>query len=428
MGYWHHLCTGISVIKIHMLQEKTDKPLMLVFPFGYLSHYLRCLTLAQHFRASFTILFAADKKYNPYVQDAGFQTFECAAMDADHALDCVQKFDFSWLNEQTLEAAFKDQVRVINTLKPAVVLGDASPTLRMAATATDVFYISVINGYMSKYFAGLRTLSVTHPAYPLVKKLPVPIAAMLTRHGEALAFRAVHRPFKKIRSKWHLPSCKYYLDEMEGDMNLIPDLLSLFPQQKLPDHYRVIGPLFHQPTQPVKGWIMPALNAAKQTLFVSMGSTGAWKSVAFLNDPAFAAYNIIAAGDHQKKLFAQHIIHVPFADAGELYPQVDLVLCHGGNGSIYQSLAYGIPVLCWPAHFEQEWNVAALEREGLGKNMTAVKPVPEIRKLIDQWICKKGTTLFEHYQHKIQHYQTLLPDGAAALAATWHDPILNNNN
>jgi UDP:flavonoid glycosyltransferase YjiC (YdhE family) len=398
-----------------MSDEKVGKPLLLVFPFGYLSHYLRCLMLARHLMAHFTVRFAAHPDYDPYVTAEGYDTFACAGMDAADTLACVQKFDFSWLNEPALDASLTAQVAAIEALQPVAVLGDASPTLKMAAQKTGVSYVSVVNGYMSKYFAGYRALSVSHPAYPMVRSLPVKLAALLTARGEAWGFRAVHKPFKRLRQKWGLPLAQHYLDEMEGDYTLISDLLSLFPQRKLPQQYRVVGPLFYKEKITGTG-IIPEPAKVKQTIFVSMGSTGTWERVRFLNAAAFSEYQIIAAGDKERILTGDHIAHVPFADAAQLFPRVGLVVCHGGNGSIYQALSFGIPMVCVPGYFEQEWNAAAVAQQSLGANILPGSDDAGMPGIIKEWMSRKGSTPFENCQRRISAYEAALPGKIAALA------------
>lgn len=391
--------------------QESSKPVLLIFPFGYLSHYLRCIVLAQCFRDRFTVLFASNKSYNGYVTESGFDTFPCAAIDPAETLSGIAQYDFSWMNEQSLTRAFNDQVAAIETLKPVAILGDAVPSLKMAADKTGVLFISLVNGYLSKHFAGQRALSVTHPAYPLVKKLPVKIAAMLTAKGEAMGFKAVHKPFRALRQKWGLAQKETYLDELEGDYTLLPDLLTVFPQKKLPASYRVIAPLFYEGTPPDS--LLPP--DVRKTIYVSMGSTGAWKGIALLNDPLFSKYRIIVTGDGENVLNASHITALPFGAAEAIFPQTDLVICHGGNGTIYQALAYGLPVLCLPVHFEQEWNTAAIVAAGLGADIAAVKNADDLDAAIRDWVSRKDSAITQEYKERIAFYRAALPGAIAAL-------------
>src|SRR5690606_39075074 len=124
------------------------RPILLVFPFGYLSHYLRCLALCQYLKDSFRILFAYHEQYSHFVESQGFESFPVISMDEATVLEGVRSFDFSWLNEQSLQSTFLSQVDAIRRHRPAAVLGDATPSLKMAAGYTQVCFISLLNGYM----------------------------------------------------------------------------------------------------------------------------------------------------------------------------------------------------------------------------------------------------------------------------------------
>lgn len=377
------------------------KPVLLVFPFEQLSHYTRCLQLAQHLRGYFEVLFAHSARYAAFVKEAGFRTFPCLSLDAATVMECAKKFNFSWLQEKNLEPVFADQVRAIQAVQPVAVLGDNAPTLKMAAEKTGVTYISLFNGYMSKYYARVRKLSRTNPAYKLLKKLPEEILEFMTRQGEALAFREVHHAFRKLRRQYGLSRQHIYLDELEGDLNLICDLPELFPQKEVPRHYRIIAPLFYNTPNP-KAAIANRLDPHRKTIFVSMGSTGDWEQVAFLNHPYFTRYNMVTAGDAECIIQGPTVIRAPFVNIHEFFSATDLVICHGGNGTIYQALLYGIPVLCKTVHFEQEWNADALEKAGLGQSLDGLEDLDSFIEVIDGWIEKEKGNALCRYQQAIR--------------------------
>jgi UDP:flavonoid glycosyltransferase YjiC (YdhE family) len=399
-----------------MLMSTTDKkPLLLIFPFGLLSHYLRCLVLCRYLRKHFEIKIANNPTFASFITQEAFESFECDSLDADCIIKAVKKFDFSWLNPVDLERVFVEQVNTIRTMKPLAVLGDHSITLKMAAEKTGVYYISLINGYMSKYYAGTRDISRTHPAYPFVKMLPGSLPGIITKQGERIAFRHIHRPFSAMREKYHLRHQHTYLDEMEGDLTLICDLPEFFPQAKTPSEYLQLSPLIY--SQPcLHNGSFTGVNPSKKTIFASMGSSGDWEKISFLNHPVFKKYNVIASGDNTHTLHASHILHTPFVDIDTLFSSIDLVICHGGNGTIYQALLYGIPALCCSSHCEQEWNVSTIEKHHLGKSLNEVFGLESLVAISDEWIGKKGNRVLTAYREKIVEEVSRLPIVAEAIA------------
>jgi UDP:flavonoid glycosyltransferase YjiC (YdhE family) len=392
-----------------MSTTRREKPLLLVFPFGILAHYLRCLVLCRNLKNYFDIRILYDESFASFIAQENVSTFDCKGINSGSAVEAVRQFDFSWMNKAALEQMYLEQVEIIRELKPIAVLGDYSLTLKMAAEASSVLYISLLNGYMSKYYAGYRTISRTHPAYPLLKKVPTSIARMLTERGEASAFRQLHKPFKSLRRQYNLQPRKVYLDELEGDITLICDLEDLFPQKNLPPEYRLISPLYYESGPSVPG-IADKIDPVKKTILASMGSTGDWQNLSFLNSGFYTRYNIVAAGDHTRVLHSDHVIHVPFVNIHDLYPYVDLIICHGGNGTIYQALLYQIPLLCKSSHCEQEWNIQALEEKQLGKSLDDITNPEDYKTIVEEWLRKKGTHPYTQYSDLIKARDLRLPE------------------
>ena len=383
------------------------KPLLLVFPFGYLSHYLRCLVLSRHLAPSFDVRFAAHPLYDGLVQLEGFDTFPCARMDEHATLQYAKNFDFTWLNADSLSRSYTEQLRIITQMRPQAVLGDAQPALKMAAEKAGTPFIALMNGYMSKYFAGSRAISRTHPYYAWVRLLPHMVRARVTALGESIAMKKVHQPFAGIRRAQGLSRQQRFPDELEGDFNLICDLPQLFPQHSLPGNYRVTGPLNYEGQEHLG--LQSRIDPTRKTLLVSMGSTGSWEQVSWLSGPGFREYNIITAGDQDGFVKGSHVIKTAFAAAAEVMPLADLVICQGGNGTIYQALSYGVPLLCSTVHFEQEWNAAALEKAGLGRCLNGISDLATRKSLVDGWCRKKKSPAFEQVMQEIAQYTAQLP-------------------
>jgi UDP:flavonoid glycosyltransferase YjiC (YdhE family) len=375
-------------------------PLLLIFPFDAMAHYLRCLSLADTLSDRFQIQFLYSHKYHRFVENAGYETFSCAALDGDQVMQAMRKFDFSWLEEGTLTNVFLSQVDKIHEVGPVAVLGDTMPTLKMAAEAAGIPYVSLMNGYTSKYYASGRSMPREHPMYKMVSLLPENFSRLLISAGEQKYFREMHKPFRSIRNRFGLSHFKSYFSEMEGDLNLICDLPELFPQQHLPSNYHFIEPLFYQGEKAV----LPALQKLdlnKKTIFITMGSTGDWSRLAMLNDEKFARFNVVTACDKENVLHAPHILSLDFVDINTCLVHADLVICHGGNGTIYQALRRGLPLLCRTSHCEQEWNVQMLIRKGLGASIDDVSTVSQLLGILDRWIDAKQKPVFKSVSERL---------------------------
>lgn len=376
------------------------KPLLLVFPHDLMAHYLRCLQLSTYLRPYFEIRFLYSACFHSFVTDAGFETFNCAALNAEKVQQCMLSFDFSWLNEKELYCIYQAQVKIINELKPAAVLSDMCPTLKMAAEKTGVFHFSVINAYMSNYYANVRRMPRRFPLYKLFNLLPASMLQHFTHVGEQIFFRNMHRPFRKIRKQAALSERSSYMQEAEGDVNLVCDLPELFPLNNPPANYHFIPPLYARLTHE-DDKIIEALDRTKKTLYVSMGSSGSWEKMSFLNNAAFLNYNIVTTGDTNKVVRGPNVFCYSFISSDQLFDLTDLVICHGGNGTVYQALSHGIPVLCKTAHVEQEYNVDGLERLQLGKSLDDISNNQDYLRVVQEWIEKKNSKELVFIKNKI---------------------------
>lgn len=378
-----------------------DKPLMLIFPYDVAAHYLRCIKLARYLSNHFRIKFLYSKRYHSFLQSHGYDTFNCRSLDADRVQKEVERFSFNWIDDPETELIYLDQVRAITEEKADAVLSDFSPTLKMAAESTGVTHFALKNGYMTKYYALVRKMPTRHRLYRMLKWLPNFILDPLTSFGEQQYFRHLHRPFAKIRKKYRLSRKASYPDELEGDVNLICDLPQLFPQKDLPTNYRFISPLFYDMSSTSID-LKDLIDRSKKTLFVSMGSTGNWSKAVFLNSDLYKKYNIVTAGDTARVVKGENVLSYAFINMHDVLPYADLAICHGGNGTIYQALSYGLPIVCRTTQFEQAWNVAALERLKLGRSLDG-KNEKEIFQIIEEMVSRKDKEALTDIQVKVNN-------------------------
>lgn len=346
----------------------SKKPEILFFPFNLLSHYVRCLELAKYYEADYGILFKSSTRYNHLIRAAGFGTFECKDFDAEYVSRCMRKYSFKWINEKDLEFIYNSQVNAIREYEPALVIGDMAPTLKMACEKLGVKYISVINGYMSKYYALERPVGETHPAYLIKKFIPADIFSAIAQKQEQKAFEKIHRPFGKLRAKHGLSPRSNYLDELEGDETLICDHEHIFPLKDAPSGYRYVGPLL-SPAETIAEVGFTKAAPAK-TILITMGSSGDWHKLSTLNAPVFSEYNFIVLGDKERILKANHFKHYDFVNLRSVLLVTDLVICHGGNGTLNYCYDMKVPFIALPSMIEQEWNALRFQQVMRGKTIS----------------------------------------------------------
>ncbi|WP_301102078.1 methyltransferase domain-containing protein [Propionivibrio sp.] len=342
---------------------------LIFFPFDLFSHYLRCLQLADAVKEDFNILIAAsaDPKVNQTVRDRGFGVVECKTIDAARMSLMESRLDHSWLRQEELEPIFLDQVRVLREQRPDLVISDFSITLGMAAEYAQTTCYSLTIAHLSHFSRLARKAPEFHPGIKLAKKMHCPawLLRLLTVAGESLEFRMMHKGLMRIRKKYSLGPRKDYFDELQAEQNLVTDIEDFSPMQALPGNYAYVGPVYHQHPG-AEEELLSRLDPGKRTIFVSLGTFWSSDSLfALFNDPLFRDYNVVIAGKPGIEL-APEIINKAFVNLDAVLPHADLLVCHGGDATVYPSLAHGVPLLGLAFHGEQTWSLqrAALLRFG----------------------------------------------------------------
>jgi UDP:flavonoid glycosyltransferase YjiC (YdhE family) len=337
------------------------KKTIAVLPFPLLSHYLRCASLLEHLRGDFQIVFAGGTPVADSVASRGYRTVELEHFDPQEVLECSRRFDFSWLHERAIKRVLDSQIAFLEERKPDLVVSDAAQTARMACEATATPHVALLNTYMSRYYSGWRGVPEDHPANQFAHHVPPGIFESIVRGVEKVAMWRVHRPFTRLRRARGLTRVRGYLAEYEGDRTALCDDPVIFPHGPLPPHVTRVGPAFYEPKSPSARRADPS---EPPRLVVTMGSSGVWRDLSLLSDPRFHSFRIVALGSAGDEIEGPHVQRERFAEPEDLLPGAAAVICHGGNGTIYQALSYGVPVLCRPSMFEQEWNVRQFEDHG----------------------------------------------------------------
>jgi UDP:flavonoid glycosyltransferase YjiC (YdhE family) len=80
-----------------------------------------------------------------------------------------------------------------------------------------------------------------------------------------------------------------------------------------------------------------------------------------------------------------HIQVERFVPQAEVLPRADLVVSHGGSGSLLATLAHGLPSVLLPLGADQPHNAARAEELGLARTLDAATVAPDaIRRAVDE--------------------------------------------
>jgi MGT family glycosyltransferase len=98
-------------------------------------------------------------------------------------------------------------------------------------------------------------------------------------------------------------------------------------------------------------------------------------------------YRVIVSKGPQADEFelADNMVGAEFLPQTSILPQVDVVICHGGNNTVTESLYFGRPMVVLPLFWDQHDNAQRLDETGLGIRLDTYGHEPdELRAALDR--------------------------------------------
>lgn len=352
----------------------------LVFPHGdSLSHTSRVLELARELRRrGHTVIFASDGKYPPIAEKEGFAVLPHPIIPFAQVdrVDRSGKVDY-YTVEQARDHTLAD-LALIEREKPIAVVADFRPTTFTAAEKAGVPAISIVNAAWTHYYSADVIVPEHFPggrfASPLSRWLNTTRLRGATQSLLKAATQSVLRGGAKahnvIRKELGLEPVNDLFELWEGDLTLLADLPTYSPTADLPENFAYVGPLTWTPGN----FSLPAwadqIDRTKPVIYVTMGSTGDPKYLheaveAFKNSPyqlIISTAGLTEITNPPPNIFVER--YIPGDRAMDI---ADLVICQGGNGTVYQALRAGKPIIGIPAIPDQEiFNMYRVRALGAG--------------------------------------------------------------
>lgn len=350
---------------------------ILVMPDGnWLSHVSRPFEIAKVLRRrGHRVSFASDGEYMRLPAEAGFEVHPARALEPDHVLRCSRNGRANWWGLDEIESIVEDEMRVLNELRPDAVVGDFRLTLGTSSELVGVPYVSVLNASWTNYYdAPLQA-----PEHlPLTQLLGRGTTTFLLPWVKAWILWNDARPFRRYRRRRRLAPRGNIWDVWRGDLNLVVDAPSYGPTRGLPPDFRYVGPIVWEPEMPAPGWL-DELEPQRPTLYFTMGSTGEGR---FLE----LAMELFGGTDYQCLMTTAGLIRteaapenfhvVDYAPGSRLMEVADAVVCQGGNGTIYQALRRGVPIVGIPTMHDQEFNLDRVVALEAGRKLSEIRFEP----------------------------------------------------
>jgi UDP:flavonoid glycosyltransferase YjiC (YdhE family) len=361
-----------------------------------LSHVSRLLAVAAPFRASsIEVIFAGSGKEMRHVVAAGFRTSNLWEMPPEELLGAIRARRLNFVSRDNLRRMVAADLSLFEELRPTAVLSDGRFSAPISTRVAGLRHGAIVNASSTRFrrFPYMPLFAAPGAWVPLLRPALVRL--------EYTLFDLLMRSFQQVANEFGVPGATTPTDCLTGnDLTLIPDLPEFFPTRTLPGNYRYVGPLTWRPSGNTPQELeVPQKNAGVPLVYLTLGTTGDGAFLRTVRDLLAASpYRVVITTAGQAPGLASipgKVWVTEYADGDELCRQADVVVCHGGNGTIYQALRHGRPIIGVPFIPDQEYNLRRVTELGLGRKISLhdFQKRPEcLLEAIDQQLFDRETT------------------------------------
>lgn len=353
---------------------KTNLSILVLINAHSVAHVTRPLEIAKVLRAEgHMITFAGHGKYLEIASMEGFDTHKLSGLSTERMRAIMQTGKLGKLYPiEEIRSWIEEEIQLIQRLNANLIISDNRITASTSAELTNTKMVSIINAHMTMY------RKIPFFSYSRLFKFKInALAETLDKLENKLEFQMwnhfVSADLNLIRKELGLkPKYSYLIDE--GNLNLIPDIPEFNPMISHPENVKYVGPLTWNSSLPAPE-CLNKLDRTKKIIYFSVGSEGLIDLIGSLSTVFVQSQYQIVISTGGVELpndlkIPDNIFIEKYVNADTLLPLCDLVVCHGGNGTIYQALAQGVPVLGIATHAEQFYGIKRLMDLKLGLGIT----------------------------------------------------------
>lgn len=359
------------------MRKAGAKKRILCIPYTHtISHISRPLMVAKELRKrGHELIFAGESSKIKFIQQEGFKVYPLYELDPEMLYGNIRKGKLKFVSDKELERMLEADVELYNKTSPDIVLTDGRFTAPISTYIAKLKHAAIVNVSSTEF----RAL----PYIPFFDWIPEQLMRrntqlwdmldLLNLKLEMFIFDNAGAALKKMSRKYGIKKNVTATNCLTGkDITLLSDVPEYFPVRSLPDNYHYIGPLtLKSNISPPPWW--PPDNNRYPLIYITMGSTGigdffhkAYEFFSALNMTAVitTGAQVEAMENLDGKIYVE-----PFIDGDLVMEKSSLVVCHGGNGTIYQALLHGTPIIGIPTIPDQSFNMRRVAALKVGRSL-----------------------------------------------------------
>jgi UDP:flavonoid glycosyltransferase YjiC (YdhE family) len=177
-----------------------------------------------------------------------------------------------------------------------------------------------------------------------------------------------------------LPADDFIHESAWLNLYIYPPAIDYRRARPLGPHWRNLGASVRATDEP---WNLPGdfSGDSEPLVYLSLGSLGSSDVVlmrSLVDELAEAPFRFIVSKGPQADEFelATNMIGAEFLPQTSILPQVDIVISHGGNNTVSESLYFGKRLVILPIFWDQHDNARRISETGLGDSLPTYRRAP----------------------------------------------------
>ncbi|MGC4116420.1 MAG: hypothetical protein QM765_17955 [Myxococcales bacterium] len=337
-----------------------------------LAHVARPSVLARWAReAGHEVFFACGDRFTGPAREAGLDPIPLPTVSPESFYRRLSQGRFFY-DEAELETYVRAEVELIRETKPDLIVGDFRLTMSIAAKLTSTPCLALANAYWSP----AAREAMPAPETGFLRSFPRGLRDGLFALVRPLAYRTFAKPLDRIRERYGLlPLRDFRRSYTDGERCAYLDLPGLFPLSTLPAGHLHLGPVLWNPSVASDAGVR-LLGLQRPLAYVTLGTTGAGLHLPQLLESLLeTGCDVVVSGVADARARALRLdlpglegrsFITELIDPSDVLQRAALTVCHGGSGTVYQSLAMGVPVLGFPGNPDQHLVCLGLQLAGAG--------------------------------------------------------------
>lgn len=303
----------------------------------------------------------------------GFKTYPLFTIKDSLFYDRINQGKFFYQVSE-LKQYVTEEKDLILKINPDLIVSDFRLTSAISSQLTGKPLLNLSNAYWSPNYA----CTFPAPEAGIFKLMSQGTSDFVFNFIRPLAFRFFGKELNQTRKFFGLKKKQDFRElYTDGSFTAYMDLPNFISINKLPKKHFFIGPIIWGPEINKRNFSL----SEKNNVYITMGSTGSNTSLLNIIESVLKNnLNIILSGvsvleketllKNYPELNGRSIIE-SLIKTDEILPFCKLTICHGGSGTVYQSIASGVPVLCFPKNPDQGLVSLAVAQKNIGRFLSS---------------------------------------------------------